>query len=77
MKKIILAVALVAPLAGPALAQVSDVGGGATGSGAVYSSQAPREFTSRHLIETRQSPYQAPARGDRNVLPSSVTTGGN
>jgi hypothetical protein len=76
MKKLILAAALVAPLAGPALAQVSDVGGGAGNSGAVYSSQAPREFTARNLIETRQS-SQDPVRADRNTVPSSSAIGGN
>ncbi len=76
MKKLILATALLAPLAVPAFAQVGDVGGGAGNSGAVYSSQAPREFTARNLIETRQS-FQAPARGDRNTVPSSSAVGGN
>jgi hypothetical protein len=76
MKKLILAAALIAPFAGPALAQVGDVGGGAGSSGAVYSSQAPREFTARNLIETRQS-FQAPVRADRNTVPSSVFTGSN
>jgi hypothetical protein len=76
MKKLILAAALVAPFAVPALAQVSDVSGGAGASGAVYSSQAPREFTARNLIETRQS-SQAPVRADRNTVPASSAVGGN
>jgi hypothetical protein len=76
MKKFILAAAMIAPLAAPALAQVGDVGGGAGNSSPAYSSQAPREFTSRNLIETRQS-YQAPVRADRNTVPSSTFTGSN
>lgn len=76
MKKFILAAALVAPLAAPALAQVGDVGGGSGNSSPAYSSQAPREFTARHLTETRQT-YQAPVGGDRNSVPSSSFSGSN
>jgi opacity protein-like surface antigen len=81
MKKLILAAALLAPLAGPALAQVSDVGGGSGNgpssyAGQSYSSGPAREFTSRYLTGERQV-RQAPAGVDRNAVPSSVTTGGN
>jgi len=72
MKTLILAAALIAPLAGPALAQVGDVGGGSGNSSPAYSTSAPREFTSRRLIENRGA-VEAPAtQVDRNAVPSSA-----
>jgi hypothetical protein len=72
MKKLILAAALIAPLAGPALAQVGDVGGGAGNSSPAYSTSTPREFTARRLIETRDAVEAPAAQADRNAVPSSA-----
>jgi len=79
MKKLILAAALIAPLAGPALAQVGDVGGGSGNSSPAYSTSAPREFTSRHLSDRglAHETRQAPAGIDRNAVPSSGFSSSN
>lgn len=78
MKKLILAAALVAPLAAPALAQ--ELGTGFVGTPEREAvTQAPREFTARRLIEPRQhAPAQtAPVQVDRNAVPSSALSGAN
>lgn len=78
MKKLILAAALLAPLAAPALAQESGAGfvGTPEREAAV---QAPREFTARRLVEPRRQAVTptAPVQVDRNAVPSSAFSNAN
>ncbi len=68
VRTFVLAAALAAPLAGTALAQ--DASGFVGTPEKAATTQAPREFTARRLIETR-SAVEAPA--DRHAVSSSFS----
>jgi Ni/Co efflux regulator RcnB len=70
VRTLVLAAALAAPMAGSALAQDASGSFGAAEQSAT--TQAPREFTARRLIETRSAVEAPAAQLDRNVVPSSA-----
>jgi hypothetical protein len=72
VRTLVLAAALAAPLAGSALAQ--DASGFVGTPEQAATTQAPREFTARRLIEARNAVAAPAAQADRNAVPSSAFT---
>jgi hypothetical protein len=70
VRTLVLAAALAAPLAGTALAQ--DASGFVGAPEQAVTTQGPREFTARRLIETRTAVEAPAAQADRNAVPSSA-----
>ncbi|MBL8569733.1 MAG: hypothetical protein JNK84_11695 [Phreatobacter sp.] len=71
VRTLVLAAALAAPLAGSALAQEAGSGFFGTPEQSV-TTQAPREFTARRMVETRSAVEAPTSQIDRNVVPSSA-----
>lgn len=70
VRTLVLAAALVAPLAGSALAQ--DASGFVGNPEQQATTQSPREFAARRLIDNRQANPAPAAHSDRNAVSSSA-----